>query len=79
MSARTFSAAAQFNNGQWVSAFEQTGVAIGWRHGRLGKTVAVKFTSGPMKGRTIGVHPSFLTARAGRKGNGPLRPLNDND
>ena len=73
MSATTFSAASKFNQGQFVTALGQTGIAVGWKRGSLGKVVVVKFTSGSRKGRTIGVDPTFIENRKGRNGNGPLR------
>jgi hypothetical protein len=72
MSATTFSPASQFNNGQYVTAVEQTGIAVGWMRGASGKLVAVKFTSGPKKGKILGVRPARVVPRKGRKGSGTL-------
>lgn len=72
MSSTTFSPAFQFANGQWVTAVGETGIAVGWVKGRSGKLVAVKFTGGRKKGKTLGVRPMHVVPRKGRQGSGPL-------
>jgi hypothetical protein len=69
---KTFSPVTEFARGQYVTAVGQTGIAVGWIKGRRGKLVAVKFTAGPKKGKTLGVTPARVAPRKGRNGAGAL-------
>mgnify|MGYP001615469331 CR=1 FL=1 len=69
-----FSPASAFRAGQTVTAAGLTGVAIGYRRGRTGKTVLVKITGtkGGKRGRLIAFAPAQIVARRGKDGTGPL-------
>lgn len=64
-----------FRKGQAVSVGGMTGVAVGWKRGRLGLMVAVEITA--IKGRlpkgTVVFHyPRSVAVRKGRVGEGML-------
>lgn len=70
-----FSGAANFRTGQFVSVNGVTGIAVGWKAGRLGKMVAVRITATKArwaKGTIVFARPAHVTARKGNAGAGPL-------
>lgn len=75
---KQFSGVGQFRTGQFVSVNGVTGIAVGWKHGRFGKMVAVRITATKSrwkKGTVVFAYPAHVAARKGNAGSAFLTPF----